>query len=90
MPQRTITQATEALADLAPARAFEKVTPIRSEPTPAQRFRSALDIEEQLAAGAAIEPDQLIWLGSYRESAEYNTQRAMWEDFGDQAPGLRT
>ncbi|MCW5708708.1 DDE-type integrase/transposase/recombinase [Shinella sp.] len=79
------------LADLTAApRPFENVTPIRNEPTPAQRFRSALDIEQRLAAGDAVEPQKLIWLGSYRESAEYKAQRAMWEDFGDQAPGLRT
>lgn len=78
------------LADLAAQWPFENVTPIRSEPTPAQRFRSALDIEQRLAAGDAVEPQKLIWLGSYRESAEYKAQRTMWEDFGDQAPGLRT
>jgi putative transposase len=78
------------LADLAPHRAFENVTPIRSEPTPAHRFRTALDIEQRHTAGEPVEAEQLIWFGSYRESAEYKAQRAMWEDFGDQAPGLRT
>lgn len=89
-PLATDAQREIVLADLAPARPFENVTPIRSEPTPAQRFRTALDIEQRHAAGERIEADQLIWLGSYRESAEYKAQRAMWEDFGDQAPGLRT
>ncbi|WP_411037057.1 DDE-type integrase/transposase/recombinase [Shinella sp. BYT-45] len=78
------------LADLMPQRPYENVTPIRSEPTPAQRFRTALDIERRHAAGEPVEADELIWLGSYRESAEYKAQRVMWEDFGDQAPGLRT
>lgn len=78
------------LADLQPARPFENVTPIRTEPTPAQRFRTALDIEQRHAAGEPVDAEQLIWLGSYRESAEYKAARAMWEDFGDQAPGLRT
>jgi len=94
-PKKTASMATDAqreivLADLAPQRPFENVTPIRSEPTPAQRFRTALDIEQRHAAGEQVDADQLIWLGSYRESAEYKAQRAMWEDFGDQAPGLRT
>nr|WP_298099688.1 DDE-type integrase/transposase/recombinase [uncultured Shinella sp.] len=78
------------LADLAPPRAFENVTPIRTEPTPAQRFRTALEIERRHAAGELVDAEQLIWFGSYRESAEYKAARAMWEDFGDQAPGLRT
>ncbi|MGD9476112.1 DDE-type integrase/transposase/recombinase [Shinella sp. G-2] len=78
------------LADLAPQRPAANVTPIRTEPTSAQRFRAALDIEQRHAAGELVDADKLIWLGSYRESAEYKAQRAMWEDFGDQAPGLRT
>lgn len=94
-PKVASTMASDAqrdivLADLMPQRPFENVTPIRSEPTPAQRFRTALDIEQRHAAGEPVDADQLIWLGSYRECAEYKAQRAMWEDFGDQAPGLRT
>ncbi|MCT7662256.1 DDE-type integrase/transposase/recombinase [Shinella kummerowiae] len=94
-PKAAPTKASDAqreivLADLAPPRAFENVTPIRTEPTPAQRFRTALDIEQRHAAGEPVDAEQLIWFGSYRESAEYKAARAMWEDFGDQAPGLRT
>ncbi|MFC6444598.1 DDE-type integrase/transposase/recombinase [Shinella zoogloeoides] len=89
-PVATDAQREIVLADLAPQRAFENVTPIRSDPTPAQRFRNALDIEQRHTAGEHVDAEQLIWFGSYRESAEYKAQRAMWEDFGDQAPGLRT
>ncbi|MGY5789090.1 transposase len=77
-------------ADLAPAPATSNVQPLRSEATPAQRFRAALEIEQALAEGLQVETRKAAWYGSYRESTEYKTQRGIWEEFGDQAPGLRT
>ncbi|WP_428429499.1 DDE-type integrase/transposase/recombinase [Pararhizobium sp.] len=76
--------------DLAPPAASGNMTPIRSAPTAAQRFQTAREIEERIAAGHTPATEEALWLGSYRASAEYKTQKTMWEDFGDQAPGLRT
>lgn len=96
----TITAATPSAAvvelqaaierDLAPPAASGNMTPIRTAPTAAQRFQTAREIEDRIAAGQTPATDEALWLGSYRASAEYKTQKTMWEDFGDQAPGLRT
>lgn len=77
-------------ADLAPQPSKGNVRPLRAEATPQQRFRAAQEIEHGLASGQQIEAERLLWLGSYRESAEYKTQKGIWEEFGDQAPVMRT
>ncbi|WP_454288935.1 DDE-type integrase/transposase/recombinase [Rhizobium arsenicireducens] len=66
------------------------VTPLRNGPTPAQRFRSALAIEARIQAHEPVESEETLWLLSYRDSAEYKVQRTMFEEFGDQAPGLHS
>ena len=77
-------------ADLAPQPSKGNVRSLRAEATPQQRFRAAQEIERGLASGQQIEAERLLWLGSYREGAEYKTQKGIWEEFGDQAPVLRT
>ncbi|MEO1398315.1 MAG: transposase, partial [Pseudomonadota bacterium] len=54
-----------------------------AEETANDRFRRALELEQVLAAGGCLTTDQARMLTSYRQSAEYKSQRAMWEDFGD-------
>ncbi|QND45336.1 DDE-type integrase/transposase/recombinase (plasmid) [Rhizobium lusitanum] len=80
----------EVLADLKPQAASANVQPIRTSPTPAQRFRRWLDIETRMRAGQPVEAAEAHWAGSYQTSSEFKTQKAMFDDFGDQAPGLRT
>lgn len=61
------------------------VTMLRATLTPAQLYRKARDLETRIAAGETIEQADAIWLGGYRQSAAYQTQRELHEDFGDQA-----
>ncbi|SFZ85966.1 Mu transposase, C-terminal [Devosia enhydra] len=76
------------LAELDPAQpepANSNVTPLRRALTPAQLFRKALGVEEQLAAGQQVPPEDLIWFGGFKQSADYQTMKMMHEEFGDQA-----
>jgi putative transposase len=61
------------------------VTLLRATLTPAQLFRKARDLELRIAAGETIDQADAIWLGGYRQTAAYQTQRELHEDFGDQA-----
>jgi len=71
----------EAAAAVAPA----KVTPLRQQETPRQRFRRALDIEVAIAAGDPVDTADAVWLGSYQTSAEYRAEKALREEFGEAA-----
>lgn len=66
--------------------------PLRARPIPAQRFAQALAIEKMLAEGrrAEIPDNDLVWLVSYKDTSEYRAKKKLHEDFGDQAPVLRT
>ena len=55
-----------------------------------RRFRRALDLNARVEAGEIIEQSDAIWLGGYLETPEFKTQQVMFDDFGDQAPGLRS
>jgi hypothetical protein len=44
---------------------------LRAEETMHQRFRRAREIEAALARNEFVEPEQLLWLGAYREGPEY-------------------
>ncbi|MFT4098463.1 MAG: DDE-type integrase/transposase/recombinase [Rhodoblastus sp.] len=82
--------AGEAVADhvVAPA---EKVAPIaapavhRLPETKQQRFRRALALERDLAAGLALATDDAMWLGGYQTTAEYQALHDAYEDFGEAA-----
>lgn len=47
------------------------VTPLRNGETMHQRWNRARAIETSVARGEFVEPDELLWLGSYREGSEY-------------------
>ena len=66
--------------------------PLRPRSTPAQRFAQALEIERKMAEGRRdeIEDNDLVWLVSYKDTAEYRGRKKLHDDFGDQAPVLRT
>ncbi|MGL5166669.1 MAG: DDE-type integrase/transposase/recombinase [Afipia sp.] len=54
--------------DAAPA---TNVKPLRTTETAHQRFNRARDIESRHARNEFVEPDELMWLGGYREGTEY-------------------
>lgn len=56
---------TEATAHAA------NVQPLRQTETQYQRWNRARDIEQRVARKEFVEPDELMWLGGYREGAEY-------------------
>lgn len=58
------------------------VTRLRTEETPQQRFRRALDMRERMQAGEALQPEELLWLGGYEAGSEYRGLKAMYDDFG--------
>lgn len=66
------------------------VTALRKAETPEHRFRRMIEIERRRDAGQSLTEDEAYELGSYQQSAEYKSRRKMMDDFGDQAPGLRT
>jgi putative transposase len=47
------------------------VRPLRSEETAHQRWKRARDLEAALERGEFVDPEQLLWLGGYREGPEY-------------------
>lgn len=54
--------------DAAPA---PNVKPLRTAETSHQRWNRARGIEERIARKEFVETDELMWLGGYREGAEY-------------------
>lgn len=75
----------ELLEEAATPAAPTKVTPLRQQETPRQRFRRALDIEAAIKAGDPVETADAVWLGSYQTSAEYRAEKALREEFGEAA-----
>jgi putative transposase len=60
----------------------------RNAPPPAtetarDRFARALEIETIMAAGEPVTSEQQRWLSVYQTSTEYQTERLLFEDFGD-------
>ncbi|MBN9236102.1 MULTISPECIES: DDE-type integrase/transposase/recombinase [Phyllobacteriaceae] len=53
-----------------------------------QRFRRALDIEERVGRGEPARPQDLVWLGGYRQGSEYRAMRQMLDEFGRAALSL--
>ena len=47
------------------------MTPLRTVETSHQRWNRARDIEARVARKEFVEPEALLWLGSYREGPEY-------------------
>jgi putative transposase len=75
----------ELLEAPATAPAEPKITKLRPQETARQRFRRALGIEAAIAAGDQVATEDALWLGSYRTSAEYRSEKALAEDFGEAA-----
>jgi hypothetical protein len=67
------------VADLAARRGAAPV----AEEAPRERFRRALQMERQAAAGEALTIEQRRWLGIYQDTSEYRSERALYDDFGD-------
>lgn len=74
------------LEDLTPKASGENVSAIRTGTTPAQRFHRARDLRARMDAGIELLPEEAFWLGSYEGCVEWKVQKALFEDFGDQAP----
>ncbi|OYU38637.1 MAG: transposase [Pseudorhodobacter sp. PARRP1] len=53
--------------------------------TPRERFKRALELEQQIAAGEPITKDQRAALAAYQTSPEYIAERIMWGQFGASA-----
>ncbi|MDC7787330.1 DDE-type integrase/transposase/recombinase [Rhodoplanes sp. TEM] len=47
------------------------VRPLRSEETPHQRWKRALDLIARIAAGEPVPADEAMWLGGYRAGPEF-------------------
>lgn len=85
----------EIAADLDPVKratapAQTNVQPLRTQSTPGQRFAQALDIQRRFAAKEPVSYEDADWLASYASTAEYAARKKLHDDFGDQAPVLRT
>lgn len=53
-----------------------------AEETAREKFRRALELEEQLKAGADLTADQRRWLHSYQQTSEYRGELAVFQRFG--------
>ena len=78
-------QLTAELASPTEAVPPNNITPLRAEETARQRFRRARDVERRIEAGEEVSADEALWLGGYRESAEYRAEKHMFEAFGEAA-----
>ncbi|MER8990451.1 transposase family protein [Mesorhizobium sp. M0678] len=58
------------------------VTMLRTEETPQQRFRRALDMRTRMDAGERFSDQELLWLGGYEAGPEFRGLKAMYDDFG--------
>ncbi|WP_319778415.1 Mu transposase C-terminal domain-containing protein [Maridesulfovibrio sp.] len=59
--------------------------PEPSSPIPSdslERYRLALELEEQISQGINVDSRLAVWLGSYQTHAEYITHKQMCDDFG--------
>lgn len=70
-PKHSPEIAAMAAAMRASSAASENVRPLRTEETMHQRWKRACAFEETLALGGELAPDELLWLGGYREGPEY-------------------
>jgi putative transposase len=68
------------VADLAARRA---AVPAPAEDTPRDRFRRALELERRLTAGEPVTIEQQRMLSVYQTTPEYQSERLLWEGFGD-------
>lgn len=72
-----------AQADIVADLNARRTAPIVTEETARDRFRRALDLERIMAAGDPVTREQERWLSVYQTSAEYMSERQLWDDYGD-------
>jgi putative transposase len=80
-------QSQEAVWSRAPVLSPSRVVPLHGAATAHQRFRQALALEARLAAGESLATDEALWLGSFRQTADYRGLKAVHDEFGEE--GLR-
>lgn len=81
---KTLTgRAAEILTELQtrPAEPPPGVTRLRTEETPQQRFRRALDLRARHEAGEELQAAELLWLGGYEAGPEYRGMKKMHDAF---------
>lgn len=86
--------ASEAVGD-APAPAAPRIAAVASDAprnevhrlpeTKQQRFRRAQALERDLGLGLTLGDDDAMWLGGYQTTAEYQSLKDAYEDFGEAA-----
>lgn len=80
-PDDVVQQGQAAIAiDLASRRAG---TAEKSQDTPRERFRCALELERTIAADQPVTLEQRRMLAAYQTTPEYLSERMLWEGFGD-------
>lgn len=72
-----------AQADIVADLNARRMAPVATEETARDRFRRALDLERIMAAGDPVTREQERWLSVYQTSAEYLSERQLFDDFGD-------
>jgi transposase InsO family protein len=72
-------------ADLAGAAPAPVANVTRLPETPQQRFRRALAFEADIAAGVKVSTEDMLWLGGYQTTAEYQGFRIVYDDLGEAA-----
>jgi transposase InsO family protein len=79
-PKPAPTPSAETLAMQARLMAQEAVVPLRLEETSHQRWHRALDVIGRMKAGEPVSADEAMWLGGYREGAEFKARALMHGD----------
>lgn len=65
------------------AKIIEPAAVTRLPESKQQRFKRALSLEADIAAGVAVASAEALWLGGYQLSPEYRAQQMMREEFGE-------
>lgn len=82
------TTTTEAERDAARQRVVEsmkqpaKVMDMPSRMEPAQLYRRAVEIEQRLEQGRAVDDGDIKWLNGFKKTSQYRSQKNLAEDFG--------
>ncbi len=79
-PPEMSEEAREHHAALVAEMEANNVTPLPESDR--QRFRRALDVQAQIAAGEDVPTETTRWLGGYENTSEYRAQKQMCEEFG--------
>ena len=85
--------ARDALSPSAPPSSLALPSPAKGTSAPIahlpetrqQRFRRALALEAEIAAGVQVASADALWLGAYQTGSEYSAMRGIYDDFGEAA-----